>query len=295
MGTRTGCQLPQLLRIYGSYLAGIFEDAQLACSFHSLHPTKEGTMIKKIAIAAVLGASAACFYYTYPIDEPVLATTGQVPPNVGITPQQPAATSNPAPAQSLAADDDTEVVLGIRVRKDRNCRVELKDYVTTDGETFSAYSCTPNNPAPLHIYADYDNETLAGMAYSDADAAATLGQRLISKDTHKSYQLLIRAVALDGKVEHLAWLADQAFGVVAINGKPQVDNLQRQYELAALAARLGDAPSKSRYFKSELIRNGIDEDQLSTLDLRVDELLRSMRDIQLTVLGEATIEEQDDA
>ena len=252
-------------------------------------------MIKKIAIAAVLGASAACFYYTYPIDVPVFATTGQVPPNVEITPQQPAATSDHALAQSSGTNNDTEVVLGIRVRKDRNCRVELKDYVTADGEMFSAYSCTPNNPSPRHIYADYDNETLAGMAYSDADAAATLGQRLISKDTHRSYELLIRAVALDGKVEHLAWLADQAFGAVAINGEPQVANLQRQYELAALAARLGDAPAKSRYFKNELIRNGIDEDQLSTLDLRVDELLLSMRDIQLTVLGEATIGEQDDA
>lgn len=252
-------------------------------------------MIKKITIAAVLGASTACFFYTYPIDVPVLATTGQVHPNLEITRQQPPAARSSELAQSPVADDDTEVVLGIRVRKDRNCRVELKDYVTTDGEMFSAYSCTPNNPAPQRIYADYDNETLAGMAYSDADAAATLGQRLISKDTHRSYQLLIRAVALDGKVEHLAWLADQAFGAVAINGEPQVANLQRQYELAALAARLGDAPARSRYFKNELVRNGIDDDQLSALDVRVDELLQSMRDIQLTVFGEATIEEQDDA
>ena len=252
-------------------------------------------MIKKIAIAAVLGASAACLFYTYPIDVPIFATTGQVQPSVVITPQQPAATKSHELAQLPAAENDTELVLGIRVRKNRNCRVELKDYVTTDGEMFSAHSCTPNKPAPQRIYADYDNETLAGMAYSDADAAATLGHRLISKDTHKSYQLLIRAAALDGKVEHLAWLADQAFGAVAINGEPQVANLQRQYELAALAARLGDAPARSRYFKNELARNGIDEDQLSSLDMHVDELLQSMRDIQLTVLGEATIEEQDDA
>lgn len=252
-------------------------------------------MIKKIAIAAVLGASTACFFYTYPIDVPIFATNGQVHPTVEISPQQPAATTSHELAQSPGVDDDTEVVLGIRVRKDRNCRVELKDYVTTDGEMFSAYSCTPNKSAPQHIYANYDNETLAGMAYSDADAAATLGQRLIRKNTRRSYQLLIRAAALDGKVEHLAWLADQAFGTVAINGKPQIANLQRQYELAGLAARLGDTPAKFQYFKNELTRNGIDENQLSSLDMRVDELLRSMRDIQLTVRGEATIEEQDDA
>lgn len=252
-------------------------------------------MIKKIAIAAVLGASTACFFYTYPIDAPVFTTSGQVHPGVENTPQQSAATTSHEMAQSLGVDDDTEVVLGISVRKDRNCRVELKDYVTTDGEMFSAYSCTPANPVSRPIYADYDNETLAGMAYSDADAAATLGQRLISKDTHRSYQLLVRAAALDGKIEHLTWLADQAFGTVVVNGEPQVANLRRQYELAALAARLGDAPAKSRYFKNELIRNGIDEDQLHSLDMRVDELLRSMRDIQLTVFGAATIGEQDNA
>jgi len=252
-------------------------------------------MIKKIAIAAVLGASAACFFYTYPIDVPIFATNGPVHPNVEITPQQPAAARSYELAQSPGADDETEVVLGIRVRKDRNCRVELKDYVTTDGEMFSAYSCTPNNPAPQRIYADYDNETLAGMAYSDANAAATLGQRLISKDTHRSYQLLIRAVALDGKIEHLAWLADQAFGAVAINGEPQVANLQRQYELAALASRLGDGPGKAEYLKDKLFRSGIDEARLNALNLRVDELLKSMRNIQRTVLGAVTIGGQDDA
>ena len=249
-------------------------------------------MIKKIASAVVLCTSAAYFVYTYPIDVPDFAFTGQVHPGDDTTQQQPAAASNYKPEQSFSADNDTEAVLGLRVRRDRNCRVELKDYVTSDGEMFSAYSCTPNKPAPQQVYSDYDNETLAGMAYSDADAAALLGQRLISKDTQRSYQLLIRAAALDGKLEHLAWLADQAFGTVAINGEPQVANLQRQYELAALAARLGDAPVKSEHFKNELIKNGIDEDRLSSLDMRVNELLQSMRDIQLTVLGETTIMEQ---
>ena len=252
-------------------------------------------MIKKITIAAVLCASAAYFIYHDVIDVPGKAPARQAHASNEPAAPQPVAATRYEPEQRALDDDDTELVLGVRVRKNRNCRVELKDYVTSDGEMFSAYSCTPNNSAPQHIYADYDNETLAGMAYSDADAAATLGQRLISKDTRRSYQLLIRAAALDGRVEHLAWLADQAFGTVAINGEPQIANLQRQYELAGLAARLGDAPAKFQYFKHELLRNGVDEDQLSSLDMRVDALLRSMRDIQLTVLGETTIGEQGDA
>jgi len=250
-------------------------------------------MIRKIALAAVLGALAVYFTYPDSNDAPGYTSAGQTHPGNKPTPQQPAAMGRHVP---VITDDGTEVVLGLRVRRDRNCRVELKDYVTTQGEMFSAYSCTPKFPAPPHMYAEYDNETLAGMAYADAEAAALLGHRLIDKDTHQSYQLLIRAAALDGgKVEHIAWLSDQAFGATAINGEPRVANLQRQYELAALATRLGDGPGKSLYLRNELIRIGVGDDQLHLLDMRVDALLQSMRDIQRTVLGEVTIGEQDDA
>jgi hypothetical protein len=250
-------------------------------------------MIKKIAIAAVLCASAVYFIYPDVIEVPGETPAGQTHASDEPAAPQPVATKHDEQEHPTLDDDGTELVLGVRVRKDRNCRVELRDYVTTTGEMFSAYSCTPNNPTPPHIYADYDNATLASMSYADADAAALLGKRLIRKDTGRSYQLLIRAAALDGgKVEHIAWLADQAFGAVAVNGEPQVANLKRQYELAALATRLGDSPAKSRYLKSELVRIGIDEDQLGSLDKRADALLQSMRNIQRTVLGEVTITAQ---
>ena len=250
-------------------------------------------MIKKIAIAAVLCASAAYFIYPDVIEVPGEISAGRNHASNKPAEPQPMASKRFEPDQPALDDDGTELVLGVRVRKDRNCRVELKDYVTTTGEMFSAYSCTPNNPTPSHVYADYDNATLASMSYADADAAALLGRRLIGKDTRKSYQLLIRAAALDGgKVEHIAWLADQAFGAVAVNGEPQITNLKQQYQLAALAKRLGDDSGKARYLKNELIRIGIDEDQLGSLDKRADALLQSMRDIQRTVLGEVTIVER---
>ena len=186
-------------------------------------------MIKKIAIAVVLCASGAYFIHADVIQVPGEIPAGQAHAgNEPAVPQQ-VTTKRYEPEQPAIDDDGTEIVLGIRVRKDRSCRVELKDYVTTAGEMFSAYSCTPNKPAPPHIYADYDNATLASMSYADADAAALLGRRLIGKDTRKSYQLLIRAAALDGgNVEHIAWLADQAFGAVAVNGEPQIANLKHQ-------------------------------------------------------------------
>ena len=249
-------------------------------------------MIRIISIAAVL--MAPLVYFVFANHGPV----GSIPTEPAIHPAIQPATIAPAPPleSTLAEGGDTEIVLGIPVLKDRNCRVELKDYVTTYGEMFSAYSCTPNTPASAHIYADYDNVTLANMAYSDADAAALLGRRYVGKDTGKSYELLIRASALEGgNVEHLAWLAEQAFGVIEIDGEPQLKNLQHQYELAALASRLGDGPGKAEYLKDKLFRSGIDEARLNALNLRVDELLKSMRNIQRTVLGEVTIGGQDDA
>lgn len=254
-------------------------------------------MIKKITLATVLGAAVVSYIGADLNDAPGGGLPDPAHSSSSPTPPAPApvVTAVSTPAQAIDVDDGTEVVLGLRVRKDRNCDVELKDYVTPTGEMFAAYSCTPSNPVPPHDYAEYDNKTLESMAYSDANAAALLGQRLIDKDTRKSYQLLIRASALDdGNIEHLAWLSDQAFGVTDINGEPQITNLQHQYELAALAVRLGDDPGKTNYLRDELLRLGIDEAKLLRLDTRADVLFQSMRDIQRTVLGEVTIGGQGD-
>lgn len=193
------------------------------------------------------------------------------------------------------SDDNTEVVLGIRVRKDRNCTVELNDYVTPTGEMFSAYSCTPHSPPPVHPYAHYDDATLEAMAWSDAEAAAVLGERLVGRDKSRSYELLVRATALDGDVTHLHWLADQAFSAVKINEEVQVDNLKRRYELAALAARLGGDPVMSEYWKHELVNAGVDTTELDRLDGRVDGLLEEVRSIQIDVFGEVRYGGRNDA
>ncbi len=177
-----------------------------------------------------------------------------------------------------------------------NCTVELNDYVTPSGDTFSAYTCSSAEPASPHPYAHYDNDSLAVMSYDDAAAAALLGQRLIRANTERSYDLLLRAAALDGgDFRHLAWLSDQAFGTVSIDGVTQVSNLMRQYELAALAARLGDTSQRSAYLRAELLRLGITNDELEVLDARVTTLLLAMRDIQQTVQGEITIGGASDA
>lgn len=203
--------------------------------------------------------------------------------------------AEPQTGQLVDSDDGTELVLGIRVRKDRKCTVELKDYVTPDGRMFSAYTCTPNEPRPAHPYAHYDNETLASMSWSDAEAAALLGQRLIDQDTGRSYELLIRATALDGDTRHISWLADMAFNPTAVNGEPHVANLEGRYKLAELNARLGSDPVLPKTLKRELANAGIGKHRFLELDARAGALLRAMQDIQRDVFGEIRIGGQDDA
>lgn len=252
-------------------------------------------MKKATLMAAALLAVTALYLYVAPGAAPGHRTPGpSATPGLPLTPAVPAiADGSEASAERPA--DGTEVVLGIRVRKDRNCTVELKDYVTPDGEMFSAYSCTPAGPTAEHPYAVYDNATLEAMAWSDADAASLLGRRLVGRDTKKSYEMLVRATALDGDTGHLYWLADQAFSAVRINEELHVANVMRRYELAALATNLGDSDANSRFWRSELIGAGIEDEQLDKLDRRVDELLKTVRDIQAAVFGEVRHGGQADA
>ena len=250
--------------------------------------------MKNTLITALCGLAALAgyaFFASIPVGQPV-SQPGPDHPEVS---PSPTADRAPAPeAQNVTGRAET--VLGVKVRQDRRCTVELRNYVTSDGVMFPAYSCTPYRQSEPHPYEHYGEATLEAMAYADADAAALLGRRLIAADTSRAFDLLIRAAALDGgNVKHITWLSDQAFGTLEINGIPQVANIERQYELAELAARLGDTTQEPAYFRRQLIDIGAGADRLNSLDAEVEALLQSMRDIQRDVLGEVTIGGHGDA
>ncbi len=246
-----------------------------------------------IILLGAIGVVCLCLYF-------VAAPDTQQPPLSAQSGSPAAAMADKAQLHSLqpaAGDPAAPATAATQPASDvSDCTVEYRDYVTPDGNAFSAYTCERDEPLPPHPYAHYDNATLAVMAYGDADAAALLGQRLIRANTERSYDLLLRAAALDGgNVRYLAWLSDQAFGTVAIDGVPQVTNLMRQYELAALAVHLGDTSPRAAYLRTELLRIGLSDDDLTMLDTRVDTLLLAMRDIQQAVQGEITIGGASDA
>lgn len=249
--------------------------------------------MNKLMIIAAICCAVVAAWLLYQSDQPANPAGASLRPTVTMPASDRGVST--VPETVTTSDAETEVVLGIRVRKDRNCTVQLNDYVTTEGEMFSAYTCTPSRQAEEHPYAQYTDGALRGLSYSDADAAALLGQRLVHKDREQSYKLLLRATALDGDARHLAWLADAAYSRYRVDGELQVDNVMRQYELAALSAHFGGDPSASNYLREELLGSGVSEDQLSQLDQRIDDLLRIASNIQRTVYGEVRHGGQPDA
>ena len=249
--------------------------------------------MKAIITLAVLVAGITAYLAVRSIDAPAQPDSSPKEDADQVSLLQPS-TKSQSGHNAEQADDDTEIVLGLRVRKDRNCDVELRDYVTPDGDMFSAWSCTPRKLRLLHGYSHYDDATLDAMAWSDAEAASLLGKRLVERDGRKSWDLLIRAAALDGDFRHIAWLADQRFGIVSIDGEPHMGNLGRQYQLAIVSRELGDLSGRSEYFRRQLVAAGVQVADLIELDSQADQLLRQMREIQATVLGEVTIGGQND-
>lgn len=250
-------------------------------------------MKRAITVLAVPVAAAALYLAAGPAgNAPAPAFSPAAP--AADHPATPKATPA-SPAGVPAASGRSEVVLGVRVRKDRQCTVEWNDHVTRQGKMFPAYRCIPDGAGPDHGYAHYGNTTLEVMSYADAEAADVLGRRLLGSDPGKAYAMLVRATALDGDVRRLAWLADQAFSATRIDGKLQVGNVMRRYELAALAAELGDDPALTRFLRSALTEAGIGAEQFATLDGRVDALVETVRQIQRSVFGEVRHGGQNDA
>lgn len=246
-----------------------------------------------IALAVILVVGMAVLMA---VDTAPSIRSGGAPPTEAELPRQPVAARPAARHLTDAAPaGNSETVAGIRVRKDRNCEVERQLFVTPGGETFDAYRCLRQAPRQPHPYAHYDNDSLEVLAWSDAAAAALLGRRLVARDRHKSYEMMLRATALDGDISHLAWLADQAFSAIRINGETHVANVKRRYELAALASRLGGDPATPSMLRNLLVDAGLGADSLELLDERVDTMLQSVRDIQRSVHGEVRYGGLDDA
>ena len=194
----------------------------------------------------------------------------------------------PSP-QIVAIEAATETVLGIEVRKDRNCVVRRHYLDLGNGTVTDAYSCVPASP-DVDDYEHYSDEQLRVLSYSDAKAASILGKRLVEVDLAEAEALLLRAIALQpANLDPVMWLAAQAH---SLRGDTRAAHVARAntYVLTRVAQELGSTAG-IEWILADLEQAGFTPDDVRRLDERVRERLRQIRDIQLEVFGDSIVEE----
>ena len=246
------------------------------------------TLLPLLAIAAV---AAFVFYvqkpYSFEETQPPAASTN----DNSTMDQEPLVQEELATAWNALPEIETEVVHGLKVRKDRNCTVELNYIDIGDGNVIEAHSCTPNQPPEAGEYDQYDDATLGGMAYSDPVAAEVLGKRVADSDPVSARILLIRSVALRPKnTDPILWLASAYYGLVAENGEPAIREMSENYLLQRIAEELGTSGA-SDLMRRRLNEAGFRDEEFLEMEeaLRVD--LNEIRAIQLEVMGSSDLTE----
>ena len=237
-----------------------------------------------LLLLAVIAASAVAARALLPV-------TGNAPTPVATKPAAENLDTEvvPMPEPALADDAETEVVMGIEVRKDRNCIVERHYVDLGDGNVTEAFRCVPTSPAAGE-YAHYSNEELRVLAYGDARAAGVLGKRLADIDPRRAEALLLRAVALQpDNVAPVMWLVAHSH---SLRGESQEAQRARAYTyvLTRTVQALG-SDADIAWVLRDLRRAGFTLEDVARLDSEVRKNLRRIRDIQLEVLGETTIDE----
>lgn len=247
-----------------------------------------------IAIALVLFAAASFFSEAPDIDSKLASNpasrAAEADPVVTADENQLESESSPMlPTGEL--DDETEMVLGIRVKKDRNCTVQVHYLETSPGLTTKAYSCEPDETV-RHPYEEYSNAALAELAYSDADAARILGIRK-REDHSEALTLFARAAALDaGSPDPILYYSNLYPHPTAIDGVPVKKTILTKLMLATVADRLGADSTAIRYWE-EQTRIAFDdpEQAIASAQSRAQEVLAYMRSVQITVSGYSSIGE----
>ena len=188
-----------------------------------------------------------------------------------------------------SAPPDTEVVMGIPVRKDRNCDVTRHYVDLGNGLVTEAYSCIPE-AAQAGDYEVLGNDELAVLAYSDARAAGMLGKRLVESNPERSRAWLLRAAALEpDNVEPLMWLASQAYSLRGESNDALVATANA-YVITKTSRALG-SDADLDWIVDDLRAAGLDDDDIEYLDEAARRDVESVRSIQLEVFGRTTIGE----
>ena len=258
--------------------------------------------MKHFNVLPIIGALAATalLLVTRPWDDgatsrdaqPDVPTPGNELPFVPA--EQPVAADQADPALSTDPVDsmlapESEMVMGIRVRKDRGCAVSRHYIDLGNGTVTEAYSCV-REEIVAGDHDQYGNAVLETLAYSEAWAASALGKRLVQKDPARARTLILRALALEPQnMEPAAWLASQAYSLRGGSVEARAATAE-SYVLTRVMRELG-ADVRVEWIIDDLRNGGLDGAAIAALDGRVANDLRSIRNVQLEVIGTTTIRE----
>lgn len=236
------------------------------------------------ALLAVVAAGAALGYFLLKADPADIAQSA----NPEVHPDEPVAIAEAAdsavrPPPLAAEDRDTEMVMGIRVRKDRNCTVKRHYIDHGNGMVSEAFSCVPNM-VDDDPYERYTTAELSVLAYGDAEAAAELGKRLVATNEAASRSYMLRAVALDtDDLQPLYWLASQT---ASLRGdSPEARRAVADSFILLHTARAFDESVPTRWIDVELEEYGFTDEERDRLNDTVVGNLEYIHSVQLEVFG----------
>ena len=193
--------------------------------------------------------------------------------------------------------DEYEEVLGIMVRKDRDCTVSAIPIYEPNGDLSWAYSCTPDNPPEQHRYADISVDDLREMAYNDSEAAEILAIKLLEAgDEEAGLTYVYRAVALESGRSFSAMTRAQNMFYAGIDIRNEQGELVAQLadlEQAYIFSRIRDRLNHEKTRIAELYRRDLDKwgfTEYSRLEAKVDEALKNMAATEIEVVGDNRIQ-----
>ncbi len=194
--------------------------------------------------------------------------------------------------EDVVGSGETEVVMGLTVRKDRNCVVTRHYLPNNDGTTIEAFSCEPISETPRR-FAHYTDEALRELAYSDAVASYEFGRRLINREGQEetATEYLLRSIALnDTEIGGIQLIVLQRFWD-QFSEERGLEMRSRAYVFNSLATMLDSAYDNRKQESFErLVDSGLTEKDIANLDKESMALLQNLIEIQREVVGNSSIE-----
>lgn len=236
-----------------------------------------------IVVAAIAIAVALAWrVVTQEPEEPAsqAETVGQADPVTSPVPQ-------PVPERRQVAEPLTEVVMGLEVPKERDCKVKRIYVEHANGSITDVVRCV--REAAPDAYAHYTHAELVVLAYDTAGAAIELGKRLHERDPEAARAYMLRALALDpSNISPVAWLAATSYSLRG-NTPEARRAIANQYVVTKILEHFNPEQSAT-WIIGDALDAGMTHDDIRALDDRAKEDLIDIRDIQLEVFGSATVE-----